>query len=133
MIVAVVKYFKYIEVQKLILWCYLIWYLTIIGIYFEPSLKLWASSVGISLIIGFALILSTSQQGSRQNIWSKIRLFIFPFCVSSYSATIKDHEFVLLFPMNVFHLFLSVLGCMLFLIPVWVIKIFYQPTSSVEV
>ena len=123
---TVISYFKNIDTQKIILWCYLIWYLTIITIYFEPSLKLWASSVGISFIIGFALILSTSQQGTKQDIWIKIRLFLFPFCVSSYSATIKDYDFILLFPSNLFHLLISVINCLLFLFPIWCIKRFYK-------
>lgn len=123
----VLSYFKNIESQKIILWCYLIWYFTIITIYFESSLKLWASSVGISFIIGFALILSTSQQGTKQDIWIKIRLFLFPFCVSSYSATIKDYDFILLFPSNLFHLLISVVNCLLFLFPIWCIKRYYKP------
>ncbi len=121
-------YFKNIGSQKIILWCYLIWYFTIMSIYFEPSLKLWASSIGISFIIGFALILSTSQQGSQQDIWIKIRLFLFPFCVSSYSATIKDYNFILLFPTNLLHLSISIANILLFLIPIWCIKRFYNPT-----
>ena len=126
MITFFLKYFKNISIQKIILWCYLIWYLTIMSLYFEASLKLWASSVGISFIIGFALILSTNQQGIKQDIWVKVRLFLFPFCVSSYSATIKDYDFILLFPSNLSHLFISVLNCLLFLIPIWCIKTFYK-------
>ncbi|MGY5352017.1 hypothetical protein ACXGQW_05565 [Wenyingzhuangia sp. IMCC45533] len=85
------------------------------AIYFTPSLKLWTSAVGISCIIGFALVLSTNQQGKRQDTWSKVRLFVFPFCVSSYSATIKDYDFVLLFPSNKHHLLIASLACLLFL------------------
>jgi hypothetical protein len=127
---TVLNYFKNIAYQKIILWCYLIWYFTIITIYFEPSLKLWTSSVGISFIIGFALILSTSQQGTKQDIWVKIRLFLFPFCVSSYSATIKDYDFILLFPSNPFHLLISIVNCLVFLVFIWCIKKFYKPEMS---
>ncbi|NJB84203.1 putative neutral ceramidase superfamily lipid hydrolase [Wenyingzhuangia aestuarii] len=126
MITIFLKYFKNIRFQKIILWCYLVWYLTIMSLYFEASLKLWASSVGISLIIGFALVLSTNQQGVKQNIWAKIRLFLFPFCVSSYSATIKDYDFILLFPSNLLHLLISILNCLLFLLLIWCIKTFYR-------
>lgn len=124
------NYFKNITSQKIILWCYLIWYLTIITIYFEPSLKLWASSVGISFIIGFALNLSISQQGTKQDVWVKIRLFLFPFCVSSYSATIKDYDFILLFPSNLFHLLISIFNCLLLLFLIWCIKRFYTIDRS---
>ena len=126
MIITFLKYFKNITVPKIILWCYLVWYLTVIVLYFEASLKLWASSVGISLIIGFALILSTNQQGLKQNVWVRFRLFLFPFCVSSYSATIKDYDFILLFPSDYLHLFISMLSCLLFLLLIWCVKIFYK-------
>lgn len=132
MITVFLKYFKNITTQKIILWCYLVWYLTIISIYFEASLKLWTSSIGISLIIGFALILSTIQQGIKQNIWVKIRLFLFPFCVSSYSATIKDYDFILLFPSNLLHLSISILNCLLFLLTIFCIKTFYRHKISIE-
>ena len=130
MVTTFLNYFKNVTNQKIILWCYLVWYVTIISIYFETSLKLWASSVGISFIIGFALILSTTQQGIKQNIWVKVRLFLFPFCVSSYSATIKDYDFILLFPSNVFHLLISIFNCLLFLVLVWCIKSFYKPKEN---
>lgn len=124
---TVLSYFKNIENQKIILWCYLIWYFTIITIYFESSLKLWASSVGISFIIGFALVLSISQQGTKPDIWVKIRLFLFPFCVSSYSATIKEYDFILLFPSNLLHFLLSVTNCLVFLAFIWSVKKIYIP------
>lgn len=131
MITNTLDYFKDIKGQKLILWCYLIWYLVIISIYFEPSLKLWASSIGISCIIGFALILSTAQKGNKQDVWIKIRLFLFPFCVSSYSATIKDYDFFLLFPVNLSDLLISISSCSIFLILVYCVKRLYKRNMSI--
>ena len=128
---TLLSYFKKLGYQKIILWCYLIWYLAIIAMYFESSLKLWASSIGISCIIGLALLLSTSQQGVKHDIWIKIRLFLFPFCVSSYSATIKDQDFILLFPSNFKHLAIALLLCMLFLFVVWSVKKFYKSDSNI--
>lgn len=122
MIAKLLNYFKNIRTKQTVLWCYLVWYATIISLYFEASIKLWASSIGISAIIGFALMLSTNQQGANQNIWGKIRLFLFPFCVSSYSATIKDSGFILLFPSNLLHLSISIINCLLFILMIWVIK-----------
>ena len=110
----------------IILWCYLIWYFSMMFIYFEPSLKLWLSALGISLIIGFALILSTRQNRIKQNNWIKFRLFLFPFCVSSYSATIKGHDFILLFPNNREHLIFGAINCLLFLAFMLGIKIAYR-------
>lgn len=129
MVNAFLKYFKNITIQNIVLWCYFIWYLTIMSLYFEASFKLWASSLGIALIIGFALVLSTNQQGVKQDVWVKVRLFLFPFCVSSYSATIKDYDFILLFPSNWLHLFIATLNCLLFLIPIWCIKFLYKSES----
>ena len=120
---AVAEYISKLNTPMLILWCYLIWYFSIISLYFDTSIKLWASSLGISLIIGFALILSTNQHGMKQNKWIKFRLFLFPFCVSSYSATIKDHDFMLLFPNNRMHLLLASLNCLLFISFIWLIKL----------
>ena len=133
MVGMVLRYFKKVSYQKIILWCYLIWYFTIISLYFESSLKLWASAVGIALIIGFALILSTSQKGTKQDVWIKVRLFLFPFCVSSYSATIKDHDFILVFPGNVEHLWLAILSCSLFLFVVLSIKWLYPKQISAAI
>jgi len=132
MIASTLEYFKDIKGQKLILWCYLIWYLVIIFLYFEPSLKLWASSLGISCIIGFALILSTAQKGNKQDVWIKIRLFLFPFCVSSYSATIKDYDFILLFPVNKSDLLISFSSCLAFLLLVYCVKRFYRRNMNIS-
>lgn len=127
---VILNYLKNIRTQKIILWCYLIWYITVIIIYFTPSLKLWSSAIGISSIIGFALVLSTNQQGAKQDIWGKIRLFVFPFCVSSYSATIKDYDFILLFPSNTDHLLIASLACLLFLSVVFCLKLYFSTSSK---
>ncbi|MGY6649569.1 hypothetical protein [Wenyingzhuangia sp. IMCC45574] len=100
------------------------------SIYFDPSLKLWMSAAGISCIIGFALVLSTNQQGTKQDLLGKIRLFVFPFCVSSYSATIKDYDFILLFPSNTHHLFIASLACLVFLTVVFSVKTYFSIRSK---
>lgn len=83
-----------------ILWCYLIWWLLTLGRHFDPSPRLWLSSLGLSAIIGTALYLSTVH-GSKAKIalgrWQIIRLYLMPFCVSSFAALIKDRGFVLVF------------------------------------
>ncbi len=67
-------------------------------LYFDSSLVLWISSLGMSGIIGMALLLSTSAKGARPDGWTTFRLFLMPFCVSSYSALIKGKGFILVFP-----------------------------------
>jgi hypothetical protein len=66
--------------------------------YFEPAPRLWLTSLGLSAIIGIALMLSVrTHGGARQNRWQIFRLFLIPFAVSSFSALIKDHGFILVF------------------------------------
>jgi len=68
--------------------------------YFEPSARLWLSSLGIGAIIGTGLYLSTAHGGrtrTRLETWQVVRLYVMPFCVSSFAALIKGRSFVLVF------------------------------------
>ena len=58
------RYFANLSAGRTALWCYLIWYLFFAARYFDPSRNLWLTSLGISGIIGFALILSTASPNS---------------------------------------------------------------------
>jgi hypothetical protein len=91
------RYLGALRWPKLILWCYLWWYLGMVSRHFDPSPRLWLTSLGISGLIGLALILSTATTGSPLDGWTRFRLFLMPFCVSSYAALIKDQGFILLF------------------------------------
>jgi len=85
---------------RLILWCYLIWYCVVLVRYFDPSPRLWLTSLGLSGIIGFALYISTTAAGGEKvklGFWQTFRLFLMPFCVSSFSALVKGRGFVLIF------------------------------------
>ncbi|MES2475297.1 MAG: hypothetical protein V4640_05925 [Verrucomicrobiota bacterium] len=93
-----IRYFAQLPWTRLVLWCYLMWYLAILSLYFDPSPALWLTSLGISAIIGTALILSTASAHYRPDKWTLFRLFLMPFCVSSYSALIKDKGFIVMFP-----------------------------------
>lgn len=95
-----VRYLTGLTLARGILWGYLIWYLFAVASYFDPAPRLWLSSVGISAIIGTALYLSTVRAGGtpiRLEWWQRARLFIMPFCVSSFAAVIKDRGFFLIF------------------------------------
>lgn len=94
---APLRYLAALRWPKLILWCYLCWYGAMVALHFDPAPRLWLSSLGISALIGVALILSTSGAGRAPDGWTTFRLFLMPFCVSSYAALIKDQGFVLLF------------------------------------
>ena len=95
-----VRYLADLTPPRLVLWCYLIWYFFVLARYFDPSLRLWLSSLGISAIIGSGLYLSTAHGGrtpTRLETWQVVRLYMMPFCVSSFAALIKGRSFVLVF------------------------------------
>lgn len=97
---APLRYLRELNTPRLVLWCYLIWWLFTVATYFDPSPRLWLSSLGISGIIGVALYLSAAyarQQKTTLDRWQVFRFFLMPFCVSSFAALIKDRGFLLVF------------------------------------
>ena len=61
-----IRYLANLNNGRLILWCYFIWYLVVLVRYFDPSPPLWLTSGGLSLIIGFALYISTVSAGKNR-------------------------------------------------------------------
>lgn len=106
-----IGYFARLSVPKLVLWCYLAWYVAIVSSYFDPSLLLWLSSLGIAALIGIGLLCATRVPGRKMDRWTVFRLFMFPFCVSSYSALIKGKGFILLFPTERGPLLVGIAAC----------------------
>ena len=95
-----VRYLAELTPPRMVLWCYLIWYGFVLARYFDPSARLWLSSLGIGAIIGTGLYLSTAHGGrtrTRLETWQVVRLYVMPFCVSSFAALIKGRSFVLVF------------------------------------
>lgn len=118
-----IKYFSTITTGKVVLWCYLIWYLVTVFLRFDPSPNLWLNSAGISIVIGVGLLLSVSQSSdSRADRWQTFRLFLMPFCVSSFSSLIKGHGYILIFPSKTDELVLSIAACTVFIVFVITIK-----------
>jgi hypothetical protein len=94
------RYLANLSKGRLVLWCYFIWYVVVLVRYFDPSPRLWLTSLGLSGIIGTALFISTAKAGTARlelERWQIIRLFLMPFCVSSFSALVKGRGFVLVF------------------------------------
>lgn len=94
------RFLRNMPITTAILWCYAIWYATMVFYHFDTAPTLWLTSMGISGIVGIALTLSTgplSLQRWRLQRWQMIRLFIIPFCVSSFSALVKGQGFILIF------------------------------------
>lgn len=96
-----INYLKGLTTGRIILWCYAIWYAVNVVNHFDPRLRLWLTSLGLSLIIGTALLISTQASASgtmRLDGWQIFRLYLMPFCVSSFAALVKDAGYVLIFP-----------------------------------
>ncbi len=110
------NYLRNLNKGRLILWCYFIWYAVVVVRYFDPSPRLWITSLGLSAIIGFALYLSATagRTRARMDRWTIFRLFLMPFCVSSFSALVKGRGFVLIFSPHPWELALALSLCALF-------------------
>jgi hypothetical protein len=94
-----VCYLRNLTTPRLILWCYAVWYGVILVRYFDPNPRLWLTSLGLGAIIGFALWMSTTAgipAGTRVDRWGVFRLFLMPFCVSSFAALVKGQNFLLI-------------------------------------
>ena len=125
----VLRYLASLSTARMILWCYFIWWLRVVAARFDPSLRLWFTSLGLRAIIGVALLLST--QGSapvgRQDPWVVFRLFLMPFCVSSFSALAKGGGFFLIFPPTLHENAIGIACIVLFVVLVRLIQARWRP------
>src|ERR1044072_2545665 len=105
------------------LWCFLIWYLATVFRHFDPAPGIWLNALGISAIIGIALYLSVREPGKAPpDRWTTLRLFIMPFCVSSFSQLITGKGFVVVFTPDLREIGVSVAACAAFVIVVWLLR-----------
>jgi hypothetical protein len=98
---APITYLRTLTTGRIILWCYAIWYVVNVVTHFDTRLRLWLTSIGLSAIIGTALLISTrlSSKGATElDRWQIFRLYLMPFCVSSFAALVKDACYILVFP-----------------------------------
>jgi hypothetical protein len=120
---ALLKYLAELAPGKVALWCYLIWYLVTVVAHFDSSPTIWLTSLGISAIIGIALLLSVGGEApANLNRWQTFRLFLMPFCVSSFSALIKGQGYILVLPSRPVELLTSLGLCAAFVSFVFVLK-----------
>ncbi len=115
------QYFVNIKPGRLVLWCYLIWYFVTLYFHFDPSPKIWINSVGISVVIGTALMLSVSG-GGKANHWQTFRLYWMPFAVSSFAALIKSKGYFVIFSPSLYEVCVALIACVIFLLVVAVVK-----------
>lgn len=117
-----ISYLARLTAGKVVLWCYLIWYVITIVNHFDTSAAIWLNSLGISAVIGFALVLSVARADQRRDGWQTFRLFLMPFCVSSFSALIKGKGFWLIVPPAIDEVLFSAGSCASFVFLVAILK-----------
>lgn len=121
--ISLIQYFAGLSAGKVALWCYLIWYLATVIRYFDPAPTIWLNSLGISLVVGIALLLSVNRaDGKSAGPWQTFRLFFMPFAVSSFSALIKGHGFILVFPPSAAEVGIQLGSCAAFILAVLALK-----------
>ena len=126
---SLIQYLYELKLDKAILWCYLIWYVTVVCFHFDSSVKIWINSIGISAVIGTGLMLSVSSSKGERDHWQAFRLYLMPFCVSSFSALIKEEGFIVFISPNIKETIVSVSCCVLFLLVILVVKVFKNKVS----
>jgi hypothetical protein len=126
-----VRYFATLSTGKIVLWCFLIWYVATVIHHFDATPSIWLNALGISAIIGIALYLSVLEPGKpRPDRWTTLRLFLMPFCVSSFSQLIKGRGFVLILPPDFHEVVVSLAACVAFIVAVLVIKRIAAPRAG---
>lgn len=93
-----IRHFARLPAGLVVLWLFLVWYLVMITLHFEPSIRLWLNSLGMAAFVGTALMLSVRHGGGpAREFWRVFRLYAIPFCVSSFSALVRDDGFYAIF------------------------------------
>ena len=127
------RYLANLTAGKVALWCYLIWYLVTVARHFDPSPRIWLSSLGISAVVGVALLLSAgSERSVPPNRWHTFRIFLMPFCVSSFSALIKGQNYIFILPSQPVELCISIGLCSAFVLLVLGVKRFVASPAHVS-
>lgn len=127
------RYLHHLPPSRTILWCYFIWWLVSIIHHFDPTPRIWLTSLGLSGIIGAALILSTrpsSGTATKIDPWVLFRLFLMPFCVSSFAALVKDAGYILVFSPSLKENAIGISLITAFLLIVLIIKKLTPPAAA---
>jgi hypothetical protein len=122
-------YLANLTTGRIILWCYAIWYVVNVTNHFDTRPRIWLTSIGLSAIIGTALLISTrsSSRGTTTlDGWQIFRLYLMPFCVSSFAALVKDAHYILVFPPTLKENLIGVALVILFILTVFAFKALYR-------
>jgi hypothetical protein len=123
------RYLRELSAGKVALWCFLLWYLATVIHHFDATPAIWLNALGISAIIGVALYLSVREPARPPpDRWTILRLFLMPFCVSSFSQLIKGKGFVLIFPPDLHENLVGLTACLGFVLLVWLVRRLTAPT-----
>ncbi|MDO8771000.1 MAG: hypothetical protein Q7K57_20280 [Burkholderiaceae bacterium] len=128
---SLVRYLAHLPNGRIVLWCYLLWYLNTVLHHFDPAPGIWMNSVGISAVIGVALILSVGgNHAAVADRWQTFRLFAMPFCVSSFSSLIKGKGFIFIIPPSTVELVTTVSLCACFVAVVLALRQGHRAASA---
>lgn len=120
---ALLHYFVELKPGKLVLWYYLIWYWVTVYFHFDPKPSIWINALGISAVIGIALMLSVgAYQSPWANPWQTFRLFWMPFAVSSFSSLIKGQGYIVIFSPRALETGVAVSVCLVFTLCILILK-----------
>jgi hypothetical protein len=120
-----IRYLRSLNAGRVVLWCYFFWYLVVLVRYFDPSTRMWLTSFGLCVIVGIALYVNSAMSGRarvRMGFWPTVRMFMMPFCVSSFSALVKGRGFWLIFSPDPLEVGVAVGICAAFCGMVWAAK-----------
>ncbi len=122
---AVLRYLARLSPGRVILWSYALWYAVNVAHHFDARPRLWLTSIGLSAIIGAALLISTRSSATGTTAldrWQTFRLFLMPFCVSSFAALVKDAGYTLIFPPNLRENLVGAAAIAIFVVLVRILK-----------
>jgi hypothetical protein len=113
---GLIQYLAQLRAPKITLWCYLIWYVTMLAFHFDGNPSLWINSIGLSAVIGTALVLSVLPSGglAAMDTWQLARLYMMPLAVSSFAALIKGKGFFVIFSPNMRENAVALAACIMF-------------------
>jgi len=119
----VVRHFARLAAGLVVLWLFLIWYAVMVTLHFEASPRLWLNALGMAAFVGTALMLSVRHGGGpAREFWRVFRLYAIPFCVSSFSALVRDDGFYAIFAPSADENLIALAACALFLAGVLVAR-----------
>lgn len=96
----VVAYLAGLDRARTLLWAAFFWYLAMITRHPPASLEAWANAAGIAAVVGAILLANAYHAGASPRalrFWPTARFFPIPFCVSSFSTTMRASGLVLVF------------------------------------